>query len=137
MGISKNTDIVPCLGRLQSKDCYFIQITLLDPLPFTAKDFELLPHSPEKPRTVNTERSYAGILGAFVILLLFSGAFLLFRKKSRTDEDVRLAQSSGDKTVDHVLLESIRNMPRWTPAEKNNGDTVKQEFEFTFGPPGC
>jgi TonB family protein len=52
-------------------------------------------------------------------------------------EDVRLTQSSGDKTVDNILLESIRNMPRWTPAEKNNGDTVKQEFEFTFGPPGC
>lgn len=52
-------------------------------------------------------------------------------------EDVKLAQSSGNKKVDNVLLESIWNMSRWIPAENKNGEKVKQQFEFTFGPPGC
>jgi hypothetical protein len=104
MGISKNTDIVPCLGRLQPKACYFIRITLLDSMPFTTKEFELMPHSPEKPRTVKTKRSYAGILGAFLILLLFSGAFLLFRKKSRTVEN------TGDLILLGTYQFNLRNM---------------------------
>lgn len=38
-----------------------------------------------------------------------------------------------DEKVDQVLLDAIRTMPCWTPAEYNNGLKVKQEFALLVG----
>lgn len=42
-------------------------------------------------------------------------------------------QSFNDEKVDKLLLETIRNMPCWTPAEYANGIKIKQEFVLTVG----
>jgi len=47
--------------------------------------------------------------------------------------NVELSKSSEDEKIDKVLLETIRNMPRWKPAKNANCLQVKQRFEFTVG----
>ncbi len=42
-------------------------------------------------------------------------------------------QTSGNNTIDGLLLETVRNMPCWKPAAYANGTKVKQEFVFTVG----
>ena len=42
-------------------------------------------------------------------------------------------QTSKNEKIDKLLLETIRNMPCWKPAEYANGLKVKQEFVFTVG----
>ena len=42
-------------------------------------------------------------------------------------------QPYKDEKIDGLLLEAIRNMPCWTPAEYANGTKVKQEFALTVG----
>jgi TonB family protein len=46
---------------------------------------------------------------------------------------VRLSKSSGDISTDHQLIDAIRKMPQWRPAENAKGQKVKQEFEFRIG----
>jgi TonB family protein len=46
---------------------------------------------------------------------------------------VRIDQSSEDIQVDEVLLEAIKHMPKWIPAQNSKGKKVKQEFQFTIG----
>lgn len=38
-----------------------------------------------------------------------------------------------DQEIDQLLLEAIRNMPNWQPAEYLDGTKVKQAFAFTVG----
>jgi hypothetical protein len=40
---------------------------------------------------------------------------------------------SDDDKIDELLLETIRQMPGWEPAEYANGKRVKQEFVFAVG----
>ncbi len=42
-------------------------------------------------------------------------------------------QTSKNEKIDKLLLETIRNMPCWEPAEYANGVKVKQEFALTVG----
>ena len=42
-------------------------------------------------------------------------------------------ESSSDKKMDQLLLETVCNMPNWTPAQYANGTKVKQEFVLTVG----
>lgn len=42
-------------------------------------------------------------------------------------------QTYKNEKIDNLLLETIRNMPYWTPAEYSNGTKVKQEFVLTVG----
>lgn len=42
-------------------------------------------------------------------------------------------QTAKDEKIDKLLLEAIRNMPYWKPAEYANGVKVKQEFVLTVG----
>ncbi|MCB0566660.1 MAG: energy transducer TonB [Phaeodactylibacter sp.] len=42
-------------------------------------------------------------------------------------------QTSENEKIDKLLLETIRNMPCWKPAEYSNGIKVKQEFVLTVG----
>lgn len=47
--------------------------------------------------------------------------------------DSSMYNSSVDENVNELLLEAIRNMPCWKPAEYENGLRVKQEFVLTVG----
>ena len=42
-------------------------------------------------------------------------------------------QTYKNEKINDLLLETIRNMPCWTPAEYSNGIKVKQEFVLTVG----
>lgn len=42
-------------------------------------------------------------------------------------------QTSVNEEIDALLLETIRNMPSWKPAEYADGTKVKQEFVLTVG----
>ncbi len=42
-------------------------------------------------------------------------------------------QTYKNEKIDKLLLETIRNMPCWKPAEYSNGIKVKQEFVLTVG----
>jgi TonB family protein len=46
---------------------------------------------------------------------------------------VRIGETSADPKVDEVLIEAIRNMPKWKPAQNSKGKKVKQEFQFSIG----
>ena len=45
----------------------------------------------------------------------------------------KVAWSSKDDTVDELLLETVRNMPKWIPAEYADGTKVAQDFAFAVG----
>lgn len=47
--------------------------------------------------------------------------------------DAHIFETSKDKKIDELLLETVRNMPSWTPAEYANGTKVKQDFVLTVG----
>lgn len=52
-------------------------------------------------------------------------------------EDLFLNQSSGDKNIDAILMNTLKNMPKWKPAEDASGSNVDQTFVFNFGMDGC
>ena len=47
--------------------------------------------------------------------------------------DPHLHWPSKDEELDKILLETICNMPNWTPASYTDGTKVKQEFVLTVG----
>lgn len=47
--------------------------------------------------------------------------------------DAYISVSSGSDKIDQLILDSIKNMPKWKPAENAKGEKVKQEFEFIAG----
>ena len=51
--------------------------------------------------------------------------------------DATLLISSSNPEIDKLLLDTIMNMPKWKPAETENGTKVKQVFEFKIGNMGC
>ena len=46
---------------------------------------------------------------------------------------VHLFQASNDDKVDALILETVQNMPCWTPAEYASGEKAKQEFVLRVG----
>jgi hypothetical protein len=42
-------------------------------------------------------------------------------------------ETAKDEKIDELLLEAVRNMPCWNPAEYANGFKVKQDFVLTIG----
>lgn len=51
---------------------------------------------------------------------------------------VKIHETSGNPEIDHLLLDAVKNMPAWNPAEDSKGQKVRQEFEFTVsGNEGC
>lgn len=58
--------------------------------------------------------------------------------KFTIDEDgqvmnISVFEASKDEKIDKLLLQTILNMPKWKPAEYENGTTVAQEFVLTIG----
>lgn len=52
-------------------------------------------------------------------------------------EGIHESRTSGDEEVDRYMVEMVKNMPAWTPAEDAGGKPVKQSFELIYGMPGC
>lgn len=50
--------------------------------------------------------------------------------------DAKIIESTKLKKTDELLLEVIKNMPKWKPAENLEGKKFKQKFEFLVGG-GC
>ena len=63
--------------------------------------------------------------------------FTVDEKGSITNASV--FKTSGSDKVDKLLLDAIKAMPKWKPAENESGKKVKQEFEFSVnsGMGGC
>lgn len=47
--------------------------------------------------------------------------------------DAQITVTSEDENVDALLLDAVKGMPKWKPAENGNGVKVRQEFEFSVG----
>ena len=55
-----------------------------------------------------------------------------------TVSDVRLSASSGYAALDERVIELVNTLPgTWEPATNAAGETVEQEFVFSFGTVGC
>lgn len=52
-------------------------------------------------------------------------------------ESVKLIDTSRDEEIDQLLIDLIKNMPKWTPAKNKDGVTIKQEFMLNVGQDGC
>lgn len=54
-------------------------------------------------------------------------------------ENVIIKKSSGDNNVDYILMDALYKMPKWKPAQNNDGTKVKQVFECLLNgePNGC
>ena len=69
---------------------------------------------------------------------LFEGKYNIAAVKFAIDVDgqvvdAHIFESSNDKKVDTLLLETVCNMPAWTPAQFANGLKTKQDFVLTVG----
>ncbi|MCP4439724.1 MAG: energy transducer TonB [Aureispira sp.] len=51
--------------------------------------------------------------------------------------NVKMIESFGDLEVDKLLLKTVRNMPKWSPAKNAKGINVKQHFKFFVGYGRC
>ena len=51
--------------------------------------------------------------------------------------DVLLEQSSGSSASDKYILETVRSMPKWKPAQNKDGRTFRQEFVLVVNNAGC
>ena len=51
--------------------------------------------------------------------------------------NVKMKTSTGDIKSDAFIMDLVRKMPRWKPAEKSNGLKVEQTMQFSFGSEGC
>lgn len=47
--------------------------------------------------------------------------------------NINLKKSSGFPQIDKLMVELIRDMPAWKPAENAKGEKVTQNFELAFG----
>ncbi len=52
-------------------------------------------------------------------------------------ENAEIKMTSGNTTIDNLMLQLIKEMPQWNAAKDLNGNLIIQDFEFTFGKLGC
>jgi TonB family protein len=46
--------------------------------------------------------------------------------------NVQLTRTTGDTSIDQLLMETLSKMPKWKPAQNADGTKVKQDFELTL-----
>ena len=95
------TDIVPCKGRLQPKECYFLLFTIVKP----SEEISLVNNVTESNTQLSTVIYY--LFGALVLALM---AFWLLRKRrSKPDPDlIPLGEYVFDKRNTELILENQR-----------------------------
>lgn len=100
-----NQEMLPCKGRLQPKDCYFLLVTLLDPvLPASEQSASEIP--------VWQQANYrTGVIIAFLILLLL-GSLSFIRKKRQTSKHNDNLISIGAYKFDQLNMELLLKKER-------------------------
>ena len=58
----------------------------------------------------------------------FNVHFVINKEGEATD--ISIIKSTGDKSMDELLKELVKNMPKWDPAKNAKGEFVSQEFEL-------
>lgn len=53
--------------------------------------------------------------------------------KNGKADDIKLIKKSGNIEIDNLLIELIKNMPKWNPAKNLRGESVSQQFNFRVG----
>lgn len=48
-------------------------------------------------------------------------------------ENVGIPKASADSRIDKIILQAIKGMPKSKPAKNTKGQSIKQEFRFSFG----
>jgi len=48
-----------------------------------------------------------------------------------------VTKSTGNDNTDKLLIEAVKNMPKWKPAQNSKGKKVKQDFVFLIEMGGC
>jgi len=56
--------------------------------------------------------------------------------KEGKPSDIKLIKTSDDIEIDNIIIDAVKLMPNWKPAETSTGIKVKQEFELYVGN-GC
>jgi TonB family protein len=51
--------------------------------------------------------------------------------------NAKVIKSTGDSGIDLIMLNALRNMSKWKPAENSNGIKVRQDFKLSLGKDGC
>lgn len=46
--------------------------------------------------------------------------------------DLQMTRTTGDTSIDQLLMQTLSNMPNWKPAQNADGTRVKQDFEFSL-----
>ncbi|MBL7900430.1 MAG: energy transducer TonB [Bacteroidia bacterium] len=46
--------------------------------------------------------------------------------------DLQMTRTTGDTSIDQLLMQTLSNMPNWKPAQNADGTKVKQDFEFSL-----
>ena len=52
-------------------------------------------------------------------------------------EEVHQSHASGYEAIDQYILDLVKTMPAWVPAQDEDGKLVKQVFELIYGTSGC
>ena len=71
------------------------------------------------------------------IPLIKQGSYTFIINNIGEIQDVKCYQTCGVQVVDKLILDVLKKMPNWKPAETSDGNKVSQQFEFLFGEPGC
>lgn len=62
-----------------------------------------------------------------------TGAIVKFTVNENGEvSNVQLSRTTGDTSVDQLLMETLSKMPKWKPAENADGIRVKQDFELSL-----
>lgn len=70
--------------------------------------------------------------------LIFPQSVISFIVNENGDiEHPELSQTSGDKSIDNMLVKMLKGMPQFTPAENAEGIKVKQKLTLSIGVDNC
>ena len=104
---AEQSDIVPCSGREQPRDCYLINISLLDQSP--AVFYNIFPKSPIE-RFIESKMFYYLLLALLIILLVIIRQLIKKRNKARSSNEhiISLGEYQFDKKNTELIIKQQR-----------------------------
>lgn len=76
-------------------------------------------------------------ISAFTAEYILDGVVTFTVGEDGSVKSASLTKSTGDATTDKLLLNAIKNMPKWNPAVDANGKKIRQDFELRVSKGGC